>query len=150
MPIDAKGRSAGRFVRRVQKELQGALVRSGLKQQQVAERLGVDRSIVNRRVTGQANLTLRSIADLAWAMDQEIVFALKPKKVDVSANEHPIVQEPLPVAIISSSAPGATPGLGKSHMVVIGGDAVAGPNTQSSAPSRNLVSSKVVRQHESA
>lgn len=88
MRLDPRSKNAGRLVYRVQKELQDALAESGLRQQQVAERLAVDKSIVNRRFTGRANLTLRSIADLAWAMDHDIVFQLKPKTRVVSANEH--------------------------------------------------------------
>ena len=76
MRNDPRARKAGRFIHRVQKELQNAFVASGMKQQEIAEKLGVNRSVVNKRLLGEANLTLRTIADLAWAMDAEIKFSL--------------------------------------------------------------------------
>lgn len=79
MPTNARARVSGRFARRVEKELQQALINSGLRQIEVADKLGVDKSIVNRRLTGRANLTIKSIADFAWATDHEIHFSLKPK-----------------------------------------------------------------------
>lgn len=79
MRNDPRARKAGRFIYRVQKEIQKAFLASGLKQQEIAEKLGVNRSVVNKRLLGEANLTLRTIADLAWAMDAEIEFALKSR-----------------------------------------------------------------------
>lgn len=80
MRTDSRSRKTGRFVSKVQKELQKAIVQSGLRQQQVAEKLGVDRSLINRRLTGASNLTMRSIADFAWALDHDIRFELVPLK----------------------------------------------------------------------
>lgn len=63
-------------------------VAGGLTQQMLAERLGVNKSVVSKRLGGEVNLTLRSIADLAWAMGREIKFVIsKPAKV-VGKNEH--------------------------------------------------------------
>lgn len=89
MRVDPRSRNSGRFSLRVQRELQKAVSSSGMRQQQIAEKLGVDRSIINRRLTGRANLTLRSIADIAWATDHDVVISLKPKTVIVKSNEHP-------------------------------------------------------------
>src|SRR5271156_719751 len=41
-------------------------------QSSIARKLGVDRSAVNRRLTGQTNMTLESLADLLWALRQDI------------------------------------------------------------------------------
>lgn len=107
MQIDGRSRKNGRFVRTVQKELQSALSQSGLRQQQVADKLGIHKSIVARRLSGHGNLTLRSIADLAWALDHDIEFRLKPRTVVVSGNEHhmpeviPLVVKPVAPAIVS-------------------------------------------------
>ncbi len=87
MRNDPRARKAGRFIHRVQKELQNAFVASGMKQQEIAEKLGVNRSVVNKRLLGEANLTLRTIADLAWAMNANIVFALKPE-LPVAGRNH--------------------------------------------------------------
>jgi transcriptional regulator with XRE-family HTH domain len=80
MRNDPRARKAGRFIHRVQKEIQNAFVASGLKQQEIAEKLGVNRSVVNKRLLGESNLTLRTIADLAWAMDADIEFKLVPRR----------------------------------------------------------------------
>lgn len=47
--------------------------RSHITQQQIAEKLGCDRSHVNKILKGETNLTLRTIADLAWALDYDEV-----------------------------------------------------------------------------
>lgn len=87
MRNDSRSRKSGRFVAKVQKEIQEAFIRSGMRQQQVAEKLGVNRSIVNRRLTGGANLTLRSISDLAWALGEDVELRLLPKNQADGANE---------------------------------------------------------------
>ncbi|MCG6121305.1 MAG: helix-turn-helix transcriptional regulator [Microvirga sp.] len=99
MRNDPRARKAGRFIHRVQKELQNAFVDSGLKQQEIAERLGVNRSVVNKRLQGEANLTLRTIADLAWAMDAEIDFTLKSRRgVEELNNQAPVDAAPTATA----------------------------------------------------
>ena len=72
--IDPKSRKAARFISRLQKAIQKALVESGKTQQEVAEILGVDRSVVNRRLKGSANLTARSIAEFAYAFDKDVAI----------------------------------------------------------------------------
>jgi plasmid maintenance system antidote protein VapI len=86
--LSDRSRQAGRFIARVHKAIQNAVVRSGKKQQEIAAALGMDRSAVNRRILGQSNLTLRTISDLAWVLDQDIVFELVPKKLKVGSNQH--------------------------------------------------------------
>jgi transcriptional regulator with XRE-family HTH domain len=82
--VDAKSRKAARFISRLQKVIQKTLIESGKTQQEVAMLLDVDRSVVNRRLKGNANLTARSIAEFAYAFDKEIVFDL----VDRNLAEH--------------------------------------------------------------
>ena len=74
--IDPKSRKAARFISHLQRKIQKALVESGKTQQEVATILGVDRSVVNKRLKGSANLTARSIAEFAYALDREIEFDL--------------------------------------------------------------------------
>lgn len=81
MQISKKSRVAGRFISKVHKELQRAFSRSGMKQQELAIKLEMDRSAVNKKLLGKSNLTLRSIAELADAMDHKIVFHIEPKHV---------------------------------------------------------------------
>ena len=79
MRLNSRSRKAGRFIHKVHDEIQKAFVRSGLKQRELADKIGVDRSAVNKQLMGQTNLTLRSISDLAWAMDQDIEFSIIEK-----------------------------------------------------------------------
>jgi transcriptional regulator with XRE-family HTH domain len=79
--IDARSRKAGRLLGRIRRELLRAVTeekRAGLTQQELARRLECDRSNINRQLSGEAEMTLRSIADLAWALDREITFELRP------------------------------------------------------------------------
>lgn len=41
-------------------------------QSSLAEKLGVNRSVVHRRLMGHANMRIDTIADMVWALGQEI------------------------------------------------------------------------------
>lgn len=43
----------------------------------IAEKLGVDRSAVHRRLTGRTNMTLETLADMAWALDQVVEVTIR-------------------------------------------------------------------------
>ena len=88
--IGDKARRASRFIGHVRAELQRALVAEKasrkISQQQIATMIGTSRSVINRQFLGFENLTLRRVAELAWALGWEIVFYLrKPQVVAVSA-----------------------------------------------------------------
>lgn len=101
--IGSRARHAGRFIGRVRGELLKALSRRKsegyLPQQVLAERFGISRSLINRQLSGEANLTLRSLADLAWAMDMEIAFELKAAGTDAGQN-HPAQNEPMTTSTV--------------------------------------------------
>ena len=99
MRLSKRSRNAGRFISRVHEEIQRAFSSSGMKQNEVAEKLEINRSVVNRQLQGHSNLTLRSIADLAWAMDKKIVFKIEDstKKREqanffISTNEDDLIE----------------------------------------------------------
>jgi transcriptional regulator with XRE-family HTH domain len=78
--VGARSRKAGRLIGRIRSELLKALTeekRAGLTQQELARRLEMGRSVLNRQLSGESNLSLRSLADLAWALDREIAFELR-------------------------------------------------------------------------
>lgn len=78
--IGARSRTAGRLMGQVRRELLRAVTeekRAGLTQQELARRLQSRRSNINRQLSGEAEITLRSLADLAWALDREITFELR-------------------------------------------------------------------------
>jgi plasmid maintenance system antidote protein VapI len=78
--ISPSRRAAGRFISRVRRALQRALVEesdsSGLNQSKVADAIGVHRSVISRELNGRQDITLGRIAELAWAMGREIEFEL--------------------------------------------------------------------------
>jgi hypothetical protein len=78
--IGERSRTAGRFIGRVRRELLRAVTeekQAGLTQQELARRLESRRSNINRQLSGEAEITLRSLADFAWALDREITFELR-------------------------------------------------------------------------
>jgi ribosome-binding protein aMBF1 (putative translation factor) len=78
--IDARSRKVSRLLGRVRRELLKAVMeerRAGLTQQQLAQRLQTRRAIVNRKLSGESEITLRELADLAWALDREISLELR-------------------------------------------------------------------------
>lgn len=81
LKIGAKDRFAGRFIGAVRKALMRAAMAekkvSGLSQQSIASKLGINRSVINRILKGEFNLTLRSVAEIAWALGWEIEFSLR-------------------------------------------------------------------------
>jgi hypothetical protein len=89
--IGNRARHAGRFIGRVRGELLRALAekkaKTPLPQQVLAEKLGIQRTLINRQLSGEADLSLRSLADLAWAMDMEISFELKKPQAKAGQNQ---------------------------------------------------------------
>ena len=78
--IDVRSRTAGRLIGRIRRELLKAITeetRAGLTQQELARRLESERSNINRQLSGETEITLRSLADLAWALGREITFELR-------------------------------------------------------------------------
>jgi hypothetical protein len=80
--IGEKARAASRFIGHVRAELQKAWLSEKasrkITQQQLATMLGLkNRSVINRELMGYDNLTLRRVAELAWALGWEIIFVLR-------------------------------------------------------------------------
>jgi plasmid maintenance system antidote protein VapI len=109
MKIDPKSRKAARFISRLQSRIQTALSESGMTQQQVATKIGVDRSVVNRRLLGKANLTARSIAEFAYAFDMDVDIDFKSKREPYLSN-WVVPASSAPPAIGSSSTGVSTTG----------------------------------------
>lgn len=115
--ISPSRRAAARFIARVRRALQTAVVeegeRSGVNQSEIARSIGVHRSVISRELNGRQDITLGRIAELAWAMGREIEFELVEPKVADGANVAPVRaaaldarSEPLPgTPIIQNPAP---------------------------------------------
>ncbi|SRR5579883_303276 len=119
LKIDEKSRAAGRLIGSVRKGLILAAIEAkketGISQQDVASQLGINKSVVNRLLRGNANLTLRTIAELAWALGYEIVFSIRKKQNKKGENifredvrPRQIQFDPIKGAQISKRAPQAT------------------------------------------
>jgi transcriptional regulator with XRE-family HTH domain len=88
--IDPRSAKYAIFSQRVRDEIVKAISQEiaaqNLSQAGLAHKIGVSPSVVTRRLTGKANLTLRSIADFAWALDRNIVFHFKTPEQNVEAS----------------------------------------------------------------
>jgi hypothetical protein len=91
---DDKSRAGSRYIARIAEELQKALfteksVRK-LTQQAIADKLGVNRSVVNRQVSGLENMTARSIAEFLWAIGWEPHFEARKIEHRDGDNEYSV------------------------------------------------------------
>jgi transcriptional regulator with XRE-family HTH domain len=79
--VSPRSRHVGRFIGRVRNELLKAISderrASGLNQQRLAEKLELQRAELNRQLAGRSHLTLRSVAELSWALGCDIHFELR-------------------------------------------------------------------------
>ena len=83
-------RAAGRFVGEVRDKLLKALAdrkrEVGLSQSDIAKKIGVHRSVVNRELRGRKDITLGRVAELATSMGLAIEFELVEPIFETSAN----------------------------------------------------------------
>ena len=109
LSISAKDRAVGRFVGAVRKALLvGAIEekeRSGITQQAIATIIGVHRSVINRLLKGEANLTLRSVGEIAWALGRVPKFYLV-KEADADGSNYPQLEKPSAPVPPPTSKPG--------------------------------------------
>ena len=80
--ISEKDLAGAQFISKASRRLIAAFVQKmrteKLTKQQIADLLEVDKSTVSRMLRGNSNLTLRTIGELAWAMDVDPDLALQP------------------------------------------------------------------------
>lgn len=88
--IGARARAASRFIANIRSDLVATILErrseKGFSQQQLAEMVGVSRRDLNGYLCGQRELPLRSIADLAWALDKEIHIELRDPTGSANGN----------------------------------------------------------------
>jgi transcriptional regulator with XRE-family HTH domain len=61
-----------------------------LNQSSLAERLDVGRSVISRRLNGRTNMTIETIADMAWALDLEVEITIRDKRAAGPASAEPV------------------------------------------------------------
>lgn len=74
--LNPKDEAAATLVAKVGKKLQRHCVQKGFSQNDLAEKLEVNRSHISRSLSGFNNLTLKTLAELAWAMDCRVTLDL--------------------------------------------------------------------------
>ena len=83
-------RAAARYVTLVRRAIQKALAEereaSGLTQTDIARKIGVHRSVINREINGYKDLTLGRVAELAWAMGRRPCFSLAPATASIGSS----------------------------------------------------------------
>lgn len=79
-------RAAARFVGSVRRQLQKAVVDSGVSQSEIARKIGVNRSVISRELRGHRDLTLGRVAELAWAVGSKAVFTVENADSHHAAN----------------------------------------------------------------
>lgn len=70
-------RAAGRFVGQVRRKLQEALASSDMSQSEIADALGVNRSVISRQFRGMADMSIGRVAELGSCLGYEPVFELR-------------------------------------------------------------------------
>ncbi|WP_158047079.1 helix-turn-helix transcriptional regulator [Skermanella pratensis] len=88
--IDERRRSYLRLVSEIKHVLAQALAeeqeRRGLTMAEMARILEVDRSHISRKLSGETNMTLETLADLAYALDRPVQISLLPRPVRHDVN----------------------------------------------------------------
>jgi len=103
--IGEQARIGSRFIAHVRDEIQRALFseKSARKitQQQIAEKLGTSRAVINRQIMGLENMTLRRVAEILWAIGWEPRFEVC--RIPVGENQHPAPQLTTPALSIKAT-----------------------------------------------
>lgn len=90
LDIGAKARRAGRTIGAIRSNLLAAVIdvrtKEGLTQQQIAERAGMCRQDLNGVLSGNSELTLRLLAEIAHALDKEIDIVLRDPMQKTGSN----------------------------------------------------------------
>lgn len=95
--IGERERAGSRFITDVKEQLQHALAKEKAERkltfQSIGETLGVNRSVVNRMFMGLENMTIKSIAELLWAIGWEPHFEARKVSTHESENEFLVASE---------------------------------------------------------
>jgi transcriptional regulator with XRE-family HTH domain len=88
--IDKRRRSYLRLVSEIKHALAQALseehAERGLTMAEMARVLEVDRSHISRKLSGETNMTLETLADLAYALDRPVKVSLSSRQTQNGAN----------------------------------------------------------------
>lgn len=92
--VSPRRRTYVRLIGEIARALHTALLEEGktkgLTQSAIAEKLGKNKSVISRLFAGSSNMTLESLADLAFAMDRSVHVSLTPQSRPQGANQAPL------------------------------------------------------------
>jgi DNA-binding IclR family transcriptional regulator len=92
--IGESERVGSRFLSDVRDELQRALSieksERKITQQQIAEKLGTSRAVINRQLMGLENMGIKRVAEILWAIGWEPHF--RARKIPAGENQNPAVE----------------------------------------------------------
>lgn len=78
--INPSRRAAGRYISKVRRALQRAVVeereKKGMTQSDIARAINVHRSVISRELNGRSDITLGRVGEIAWALGRDISFDL--------------------------------------------------------------------------
>src|ERR1700680_474005 len=98
LKINTRRRTFVRLLGDIQHALNEALEaehkKSGLTRAGMAKVIGRDRSFVTRKLNGTSNMTLETLADLAFALDRPVQVSLPERNVQPRANDVPAPAAP--------------------------------------------------------
>lgn len=126
LSVTPSRRAAARHVTNVRRALLKALaeeeIKRGLTQSEIARVIGVHRSVINRELRGQKDITLGRVGELAFALGRDPEFALLPAGTAVTGdgartNEYPVTAYAVPTAA-SPISPTAVAGGNMSYLWV--------------------------------
>jgi hypothetical protein len=97
---DPRRRTYVRLIGEIQRALNSALeeedAKRGLTQRNIADTLGKNKSVVSRLLSGKKNMTLESLADLAYALNRPVKVSLPARDFPPGSNRTAFVS-PLPL-----------------------------------------------------
>ena len=103
--ISPSRRVATRYINDVRRAIQKAYAEehqlSGLTQSEIARSIGVHRSVINRQLRGQKDLTLGRVGEFAYALGREPFFELRIPEEHAGTNV--LMQDFTPNATTQSS-----------------------------------------------
>jgi len=82
------------LIGRLQNAFRDARANSGLTQKEIGERLGKGPAFISRCLSGQQNMTIRTMHDLARAMGYRLEIGLQPLSSLSRANHQPQANRP--------------------------------------------------------
>jgi transcriptional regulator with XRE-family HTH domain len=81
--------------------LRDAFTKRGETQTSLAAKLGVNKSVIHRRLTGRNNLTIETIADLVWALGYCIQIRIFDPEEDAVTRNYVLVVPPDQAATVT-------------------------------------------------